>query len=47
VAHLEQELLPAPVFRLLEETAAFYQLQLHAIPKLQTIWNVAECTIPL
>jgi DNA primase len=29
VAHLEQELTPAPVSRLLEETAAFYQLQLH------------------
>ena len=33
VAHLEQELLPAPVFRLLEETAAFYQLQLHRHPE--------------
>src|SRR6516225_4925159 len=29
VAHLEQELNPAPVSRLLEETAAFYQLELH------------------
>jgi len=29
VAHLEQELTPATVPRLLEETAAFYQLQLH------------------
>ena len=33
VAHLEQELLPAPVFRLLEETAAYYQLQLHRHPE--------------
>lgn len=33
VAHLEQELLPAPIFRLLEETAAFYQLQLHRHPE--------------
>jgi DNA primase len=33
VAHLEEELLPAPVFRLLEETAAFYQLQLHRHPE--------------
>jgi len=33
VAHLEQELLPDPVFRLLEETAAFYQLQLHRHPE--------------
>ena len=33
VAHLEQELPPAPVFRLLEETAAFYQLQLHRHPE--------------
>ena len=33
VAHLEQERLPAPVFRLLEETAAFYQLQLHRHPE--------------
>ena len=33
VAHLEQELLPAPVFRLLEETVAFYQLQLHRHPE--------------
>jgi DNA primase len=33
VAHLEQELLPAPVFRLLDETAAFYQLQLHRHPE--------------
>jgi DNA primase len=29
VAHLEQELSPAPISRLLEETAAFYRLQLH------------------
>ncbi|HLJ78127.1 MAG TPA: CHC2 zinc finger domain-containing protein [Acidobacteriaceae bacterium] len=33
VARLEQELLPTPVFRLLEETAAFYQLQLHRHPE--------------
>jgi DNA primase len=33
VAHLEQELLPAPVFRLLEETAAYYQFQLHRHPE--------------
>jgi DNA primase len=33
VAHLEQELTPAPVPRLLEETAAFYQLQLHRYPE--------------
>src|SRR5438552_8024654 len=33
VAHLEEELLPAPVFRLLEEAAAFYQLQLHRHPE--------------
>ena len=29
VAHLEEELTPAPVSRLLEETATFYQFQLH------------------
>jgi DNA primase len=29
VAHLEQELLPAPASQLLEQTVAFYQLQLH------------------
>jgi hypothetical protein len=33
VAHLEQELLPNPVFRLLEGPAAFYQLQLHRHPE--------------
>ena len=33
VAHLEQELTPAPVSRLLEQTAAFYQLQLHRHPE--------------
>jgi len=33
VALLEQELAPAPVSRLLEETAAFYQLQLHRHPE--------------
>jgi DNA primase len=33
VAHLEQELTPAPVSRLLEETAAFYRLQLHRHPE--------------
>jgi DNA primase len=33
VAHLEQELTPAPVPRLLEETAAFYRLQLHRHPE--------------
>lgn len=33
VAHLEQELTPAPVSQLLEETAAFYQLQLHRHPE--------------
>ena len=29
VAHLEQELMPAPASQLLEQTLAFYQLQLH------------------
>jgi DNA primase len=33
VAYLEQELTPAPVSRLLEETTAFYQLQLHRHPE--------------
>jgi len=33
VAYLEQELTPTPVSRLLEETAAFYQLQLHRHPE--------------
>jgi DNA primase len=33
VALLEQELLPAPVSQLLEQTAAFYQLQLHYHPE--------------
>jgi DNA primase len=33
VAYLEQELLPAPASRLLEQTAAFYQLQLHRHPE--------------
>jgi DNA primase len=33
VALLQQELTPAPVSRLLEETAAFYQLQLHRHPE--------------
>src|SRR5215831_19776134 len=33
VALLEQELLPAPVSQLLEQTAAFYQLQLHYNPE--------------
>jgi len=33
VAHLEQELPSAPVSRLLEETAAFYRLQLHRHPE--------------
>jgi DNA primase len=33
VALLERELAPAPVSRLLEETAAFYQLQLHRHPE--------------
>jgi DNA primase len=33
VAHLEQELTLAPVSRLLEETAAFYQLQIHRHPE--------------
>ncbi len=33
VAHLEQELTTIPVSRLLEETAAFYQLQLHRHPE--------------
>lgn len=33
VAHLEQELTPAPVSLLLEETVAFYQLQLHRHPE--------------
>jgi len=29
VAHLEQQLMPAPASQLLDQTAAFYQLQLH------------------
>jgi DNA primase len=29
VAHLQQQLMPAPTSQLLEQTAAFYQLQLH------------------
>jgi hypothetical protein len=33
VAHREQELTAAPVSRLLEETAAFYQLELHRHPE--------------
>src|SRR5260370_17664037 len=33
VALLEQELTPAPVSQLLEQTAAFYQLQLHYHPE--------------
>jgi DNA primase len=33
VALLQQELTPTPVFRLLEETAAFYQFQLHRHPE--------------
>jgi DNA primase len=33
VALLKQELTPAPVSRLLEETAAFYQFQLHRHPE--------------
>jgi len=33
VAHLEQELTPAPVSLVLEETAAFYRLQLHRHPE--------------
>src|SRR5215471_7385644 len=33
VAHLEQELTPVPVSLLLEQTAAFYQLQLHRHPE--------------
>jgi len=33
VALLQQELTPAPVSRLLEETAAFYQFQLHRHPE--------------
>ena len=33
VAHLEQELTPAPASQLLEQTAAFYQLQLHRHPE--------------
>ena len=33
VAHLEQELTPAPVPQLLEDTAAFYRLQLHRHPE--------------
>jgi DNA primase len=33
VAHLEQELTPAPASRLLEQTAVFYQLQLHRHPE--------------
>ncbi len=33
VAHLEQELTPAPASQLLEQTLAFYQLQLHRHPE--------------
>ena len=33
VAYLEQELTPVPVFQLLEQTAVFYQLQLHRHPE--------------
>jgi DNA primase len=33
VAHLEQQLRPAPASPLLEQTAAFYQLQLHRHPE--------------
>jgi DNA primase len=33
VAHLEQELMPAPASQLLEQTVAFYQLQLHRHPE--------------
>jgi DNA primase len=33
VAHLEQQLMPARAFQLLEQTAAFYQLQLHRHPE--------------
>ncbi|MBM3746491.1 MAG: toprim domain-containing protein [Acidobacteria bacterium] len=33
VAHLEQELMPSPASRLLEQTAAFYRLQLHRHPE--------------
>ena len=33
VAHLEQQLMPAPASQLLEQTVAFYQLQLHRHPE--------------
>src|SRR5262245_24106627 len=33
VAHLEQELMPAPAAALLAQTGAFYQLQLHRYPE--------------
>ena len=33
IAHLEQELAPTPTAALLEQTAAFYQLQLHRHPE--------------
>ena len=33
VAHLEQQLLPAPASQLLDQTAAFYQMQLHRHPE--------------
>src|SRR6266496_2060337 len=33
VAHLEQELRPAPAAQLLEKTLAFYQFQLHRHPE--------------
>jgi DNA primase len=33
VVHLEQELMPASALQLLEEVAAFYQLQLHSHPE--------------
>ena len=46
VALLEQELTPAPVSQLLEQTAAFYQFQLHRHPERSVIWGSAVCTIP-
>ena len=48
VAHLEQELLPAPVFRVAGGDGRL--LSASTAPpsgSCTTIWNVAECTIPL
>ena len=41
VAHLEAGTAPAPVSRLLEQTAAFYQLQLHRHPEAAALSGAA------